>query len=427
MSGGASLERFDALWANLFRTHMHLDSALAKEAPSERAAIAPIVQAILRRPIALAHALGVEIAAGAPWSLPSDALAVWTPAHQMAERLLSGARMGDLAGDVIAEFPPVLVEMLVGENGEPRARSILRALAAAPPRSLRAVRSIGAEGLMRALVDDGTVDAQRIARSSIAPLGVVLQIDGAVHTDSPASAATITRHPLLASGAFEIQDEGAQVMAHFAIVPNVFSALLSGEPGPIEAQAAPMLPRPNRHAALTVVDACAGAGGKTLAIADTLENTGRIFAYDVSKRKLDALRTRAKRAGLRNVKTVLVEEGRESQIAAKFEASADVVLVDAPCSGLGVLRRNPDAKWRIDASAFPRLEAIETRLLDVYARLVRRGGRLVYGVCTLRKSETTAIVEAFLAHRSDFARGPGGFLGPGPCDGFFMQAFERIR
>ncbi|MCK6548966.1 hypothetical protein L6R52_24185 [Myxococcota bacterium] len=157
-----------------------------------------------------------------------------------------------------------------------------------------------------------------------------------------------------------------------------------------------------------------------------LGGRGRVFAYDVSARKLDALKARASRAGLHSVKTAVVVDGREQELADAFRGKADVVLVDAPCSGWGVLRRNPDAKWRQDAAALARFPELQARLLATYAGLARPGGRVVYGVCTFRPEETTAVVDRVLAAAPRLRRGPGGYLGPGPTDGFFVQVLDVV-
>ena len=118
-------------------------------------------------------------------------------------------------------------------------------------------------------------------------------------------------------------------------------------------------------------------------------------------------------------------EGAEEAHVERFKESADIVLVDAPCSGWGVLRRNPDIKWRQGKDVLDRMPKIQTRLLDVYSRLVAPGGRLVFGVCTFRMAETRDIVDSFLSSHPEFVAQEGGFLGPGPCDGFFMQSFKK--
>jgi 16S rRNA (cytosine967-C5)-methyltransferase len=160
-------------------------------------------------------------------------------------------------------------------------------------------------------------------------------------------------------------------------------------------------------------------------MADALQGRGRVYAYDVSEKKLQALRRRAARGGYNNIQAVHVEDGKESESISKFKRRAQVVLVDAPCTGWGVLRRNSDIKWRQPLDVLERMPQIQQRLLNTYSELVAPGGRLVFGVCTFRKAETVDQVKAFLAAHPDFTAGPGGYLGPGPCDGFFMQSLER--
>jgi 16S rRNA (cytosine967-C5)-methyltransferase len=175
------------------------------------------------------------------------------------------------------------------------------------------------------------------------------------------------------------------------------------------------------------VDACAGAGGKSLAMADLMMGQGRLFSYDISERKIQSLRRRATHARLNNIQAMALPEGRETEALAKFEGTADRVLVDAPCSGWGVLRRNPDIKWRQEREALGRFPAIQLRLLEAYSRLVKSGGILTYGTCTFRKGETTDVVERFEAGQGGrFERLKGGFFGPGASDGFFMQAWKRV-
>jgi 16S rRNA (cytosine967-C5)-methyltransferase len=130
---------------------------------------------------------------------------------------------------------------------------------------------------------------------------------------------------------------------------------------------------------------------------------------------------------MRNTQAVVVPKDSEEQVISKFAGTADIVLVDAPCTGWGVLRRNPDIKWRQTAEARDRMPALQLRLLKLYSSLVKPGGRLVYGLCTFRKAETLGVVQEFLATEPGFERGDGGFLGPGPCDGFFMQSFTKKK
>jgi 16S rRNA (cytosine967-C5)-methyltransferase len=250
--------------------------------------------------------------------------------------------------------------------------------------------------------------------SQLAPLGI--QLSGYT---------PVLNTELYQKGAFEIQDEGSQFMALFALWPERYGNLLQSKPGIVQSLDLPPPPVPKDTPAWTVVDACAGAGGKSLALSDALKGKGRIYSYDISKIKLQALRRRATHAGLNNIQAVQVTDKNETETIGKFKGTANVVLVDAPCSGWGVLRRNPDIKWRQTPDVLERLAEVQLRILTQYSQLVAPGGRLVYGVCTFRLAETRTIIERFLEQNPSFIAREGGYLGPGPCDGFFMQSLVR--
>ena len=144
-----------------------------------------------------------------------------------------------------------------------------------------------------------------------------------------------------------------------------------------------------------VVDFCAGAGGKTLALGAQMRNTGRLYAFDTSAHRLDALKPRLARSGLSNVHPAQIAHERDDRIK-RLAGKIDRVLVDAPCSGLGTLRRNPDLKWRqIAASRSPSCGASRAAILRGAARLLKPGGRLVYATCSLLPEENEAIAAAF--------------------------------
>ncbi|WP_341744416.1 RsmB/NOP family class I SAM-dependent RNA methyltransferase [Azonexus hydrophilus] len=187
--------------------------------------------------------------------------------------------------------------------------------------------------------------------------------------DKPA----LAKHPLFLGGAFEVQDEGSQLLG-----------LL------VEAKRGEM-----------VVDFCAGAGGKTLLLGAQMRNTGRLYALDVSERRLSKLKPRLARSGLSNVHPVRIEHERDQKVK-RMAGKVDRVLVDAPCSGLGTLRRNPDLKWRQDAASIAELTAKQTNILAAAATLLRPGGRLVYATCSLLAEENERIVDAFLAAHPAF-------------------------
>ena len=220
-------------------------------------------------------------------------------------------------------------------------------------------------------------------------------------------------------GAVEVQDEGSQLLA--------------------------LLTDPKRGE--MVVDFCAGAGGKTLALGAAMRNTGRLYAFDVSGHRLDALKPRLARSGLSNVYPAQIAHERDDRVR-RLAGKIDRVLVDAPCSGLGTLRRNPDLKWRQSPAAVAELQAKQIAILGSAARLLKSGGRLVYATCSLLRAENEATVQAFEAqHGRDFIAVPaaealaaarvegaqdlaeGPFLRLWPhrhqTDGFFSAVWQR--
>ena len=178
---------------------------------------------------------------------------------------------------------------------------------------------------------------------------------------------------LFTEGALEVQDEGSQLLA----------LLLDAKRGEM------------------VADFCAGAGGKTLAIGAGMRSTGRLYAFDVSAHRLAALKPRLARSGLSNVHPVAIAHERDERIK-RLAGKMDRVLVDAPCSGLGTLRRNPDLKWRQSPKDVEELTAKQQAILTSAARLVKSGGRLVYATCSVLPQENEAIAEAFGAAHPDF-------------------------
>lgn len=210
------------------------------------------------------------------------------------------------------------------------------------------------------------------------------------------------------SGAIEVQDAGSQLACQ----------VIAASPGE------------------TVIDLCAGAGGKTLALAAAMRNTGRLVACDIDRARLSRLAPRAERAGATIVEERLLNPGREHETLADLAGQADAVLVDAPCSGTGTWRRNPEARWRLSEKELARLTAIQARLLDLAAGLVRPGGRLIFVTCSLLDEEGADQADAFLRRHPGWhpvlpdlpagtARGPGIRLSPArdATDGFFIACF----
>ncbi len=176
----------------------------------------------------------------------------------------------------------------------------------------------------------------------------------------------INKLDIFTSGAVEVQDEGSQLLA----------LLLDAKRGEM------------------VVDFCAGAGGKTLALGAAMRNTGRLYAFDVSGHRLDALKPRLARSGLSNVYPAQIAHERDERVK-RLAGKIDRVLVDAPCSGLGTLRRNPDLKWRQSPQAIEELQAKQIAILNSAVRLLKPGGRLVYATCSLLDAENEVIAQAF--------------------------------
>jgi 16S rRNA (cytosine967-C5)-methyltransferase len=170
---------------------------------------------------------------------------------------------------------------------------------------------------------------------------------------------------------------------------------------------------------MRVVDACAGAGGKSLHLAALMRNKGRIVSLDVASWKLDELRRRAARAGADTIETHLVSDAKSVK---RFRGTADRVLLDVPCSGLGVVRRNPDIKWKLTEEELGRLRSLQAQLLRDYSQFVKKGGKLVYATCSVLPSEGERQVDAFLAENPGWKLEEERRLHPGENggDGFFM-------
>lgn len=192
------------------------------------------------------------------------------------------------------------------------------------------------------------------------------------------------------------------------------------------AQRASLLATPH-HGGL-VVDLCAGAGGKSLAVAVACQAPLRVAAFDVDARRLAELRVRAARAGADNITAMLLPETGEdrARVLAPLIAKADVVMVDAPCSGTGTWRRNPEAKWRLTVARLAQFTALQARLLQEGAALLKPGGRLVYMTCSVLLEEDEDIVAAFLTTQSTFTLERQLFLSPAAdhCDGFYVAVLR---
>lgn len=276
-------------------------------------------------------------------------------------RRLETADIATLPVAVRANLPDWLWESLREQFGEPDALQL-------------------AEALNRPALVDLRVNTLKTTRTQ---LQTDLDAEGYAAETTPYAPQGLRRAdrkplfstPAFQSGQFEVQDEGSQLL----------SLLL--EPQPKE----------------RVVDFCAGGGGKTLHLGNLMNNTGALYAFDIHAHRLDRLKPRVRRAGLSNVRAQLIKSARDPQIK-RLRGTIDRVLVDAPCSGTGTLRRNPDTKWReLD---LPALCAQQRDILAAAASLVKPGGRLVYATCSLLRAENEDIVDEFLLQHPDFTRVP---------------------
>jgi 16S rRNA (cytosine967-C5)-methyltransferase len=203
--------------------------------------------------------------------------------------------------------------------------------------------------------------------------------------------------PSFKEGLFEVQDASSQYVAPF----------LEIEPG------------------MRVIDACAGAGGKTLHLAALMKNKGRIIALDVEQWKLDELQKRARRAGVTNLETRVIDS---SKVIKRLENSADRLLLDVPCSGLGVLKRNPDAKWKLSTEFIENVKALQQKIINDYHTMLKPGGMLVYSTCSILPSENEKQVENFLSsHKDKFHMlKERHLLTSEVFDGFYMALIKKL-
>lgn len=207
----------------------------------------------------------------------------------------------------------------------------------------------------------------------------------------------VFQQPVFKQGWFEVQDASSQMVAPFAEV----------QPG------------------MRVIDACAGGGGKTLHLASLMENKGQLIALDTEGWKLQELRHRVRRAGAGLIETRTIDS---TKVIKRLYDSADRVLLDVPCSGLGVLRRNPDAKWKLNLDYIGRVKKLQEEILDRYSKMVKEGGKLVYATCSILASENQEQVKLFLSSNPEFVLEEEKQIFPSEgFDGFYMARMSRVK
>ena len=370
----ALLEHAQALLAELLRFERPADqsvSAYFRRHPNlgrrDRAFVAETVYAVLRRRRTL------EAAAGSGERRPllmAALLRVFGLSGRALEAVLANAepallqkvrsfRTDTLPPAVRAEFPDWLWDRLAAAYGEAQAMAIARGSLESAPLDLRVnLARIGREEALAQLAARGIAGTA----TPYSPAGI--RVPGRPQ---------INRDPLFEQGLVEVQDEGSQLLAY----------LLAGRRREM------------------VADFCAGAGGKALAISMLMRGTGRVYAIDTSAKRLAALGPRAARADVSNIHTLAVASENDVRLK-RLAGKLDRVLVDAPCSGFGTLRRNPDLKWRYGPDRIAALADEQLRILEAASRLLKPGGRLVYATCSLLPEENENVASRFAATHPEF-------------------------
>jgi 16S rRNA C967 or C1407 C5-methylase (RsmB/RsmF family) len=410
-------------FAEFCESRSHLDSLLSRIDPARKSKVALLLGAFLRRPWTLASQFHVQLAETPEefWSLGFIRLkkhpGIHAVLYELWEKWESMPREGGRH-----DFPPALIGEWERDWGAEKTDQLARLLSQDPLTTIRlhrrAFEGARLSSQTRIWLDAGSLPKSR-AGNFMASARVFRGF------------ARVQTNELFQQGLFEIQDEGSQVMSAFAMFPEVLAPRLSATPMTTKVPG-PVFPADLRAEPKVVIDACAGAGGKTLAMADLMAGRGRVFAYDVFERKIRNLKMRLSRPGENNVQALVLPKGDDGSLE-KHRGSADVVLIDAPCSGSGVLRRNPDAKWNRKPLELSKREGdlemtdLQREVLERYWPMVRPGGRLVYGVCTFNRRESVDAVAEFLKTHPDFEPEAEGFVGPYDTDGFFMASLKKVR
>ncbi|UCV04864.1 RsmB/NOP family class I SAM-dependent RNA methyltransferase [Azonexus sp. IMCC34842] len=355
----------DAVVSRYFREHRELGHA-------DRAFVAETVFAVLRRGRSLEARCAGQLSDRRRLLVALTVIRGWSQ-RELApvlkaneEEWLAAARAmpeSEFSPAVRCDLPEWLYAALEAQFGAEEVVKLATALNLPAPLDLRVnTLKTNREDLLARFAEEGIAAIP----GPLSPIAVRLR-------EKPA----LAKHALFLEGTFEVQDEGSQLLGY----------LMEPKRGEL------------------VVDFCAGAGGKTLLLGAMMKNTGRLYAYDVSDKRLAKLKPRLARSGLSNVHPARIENERDTKIK-RLAGKADRVLVDAPCSGLGTLRRNPDLKWRQSEASVAELTVKQASILDAAAKMVRPGGRLVYATCSLLTAENDAIIEAFLASHPEFTLTP---------------------
>jgi 16S rRNA (cytosine967-C5)-methyltransferase len=393
----------DAVLSDYFRQHPALGQ-------NDRAFIAEAVFGVLRHKRVLdhlteqGHARRLLLAWLARFSgtAPAELASALKPAETETIANFASADLNGLPLAVEAELPDWVYERLALRLPDAEILALGRALGQSAPLDLRVnTQRSDRAAVLRALAAGGI----RAEPTPYSPVGVRLNGKPAINRDA-----------LFLEGAIEVQDEGSQLVSY--------------------------LMAPRRHE--LVVDFCAGAGGKSLMLGAMMNSQGRVYAFDVSPARLARLKPRLKRSGLSNLHPHLLRNEHDPKVK-RLAGKIDRVLVDAPCSGLGTLRRNPDLKWRQTPASVAEMRVKQAAILEAAGTLVKPGGRLVYATCSVLTEENEDIVASFLSTHPEFQalschellKSHGIDLDTGEqmrlwphihgTDGFFAAVLERSR
>ncbi len=379
----------------------------------ERALVAETVFGVLRHRLLLEHACAVNDGQATPRRMALAHLVRFggynlreiEPVLKRDEKewlaTVKGVKAEELPLPVQAELPDWLVEKMRASYSDADILTIGRAMQQPAPLDIRVNTLLAKRDEVLEQLHGKKIEATATPYS---PVGIRLKDKIPLNKDA-----------LFTEGKVEVQDEGSQLLG--------------------------LLLAPKRND--MVVDFCAGAGGKTLMLSALMNSQGRLYAMDVSEKRLANLKPRLKRSGASNIQPMLIAHENDLKVK-RLAGKIDRVLVDAPCSGLGTLRRNPDLKFRQSPGSIEELTQKQAAILASSSRLLKKGGRLVYATCSILPEENQRIVEAFLAAHPDFVLKPAGEvlkqqkipLEMGDClelrphlhgtDGFFAAVLERV-
>ena len=270
-----------------------------------------------------------------------------------------GAKIKAAPEAVQAEMPQWLYDRVTQQYGNTEAAAIFEASCKGAPLDLR----------VNALKAKREEVLEETAQHQVQAQPMRYSPDGVRLIDKPG----LIRWPMYQEGRIDVQDEGSQLIAR----------LVGAKRGEM------------------ICDFCAGAGGKTLALGAQMRSTGRLYAFDINEKRLQGLTPRMRRAGLSNVHPIAIRDEHDNRIK-RLRGKFDRVLVDAPCTGTGTLRRNPDLKWRLSVQELERINVVQKSVLEEASKLLKVGGRIVYATCSMLKQENQDVVEAFLAQHPKF-------------------------